>query len=260
MPWTLRCRLSGIHESNSTLDRTTKITRTNESLDWHTTRGLDLLEEAKETTSKAAKPTGFFGRVLARGWAWGHKGLYKNTARILDLQPDDTYLEIGFSSGLFIKQYASHVARIAGLDHSDDMVKLASSINSDLIRSGKAEFKQGTVSTLPWNDNEFSVVVGIETFFFWSEPETSLKEIFRVLTPGGRLVLEMAYNQDDRRDHSKQIDKYDLKLYSGEEMKALLKESGFSDISLDYYKSLWIPFKGYIVPKGMIVTAIKKNN
>jgi len=217
-----------------------------------------MLEEEKDKMSQAAKPTGFFGKILARGYAWGHKDFYKNTAKVLNLQHDDKYLEIGFGSGLFIKKHASNVARIAGLDCSEDMVKLASSINSDLIKSGKAEFKQGNVSALPWGDNEFSVVVGIETFFFWSEPESSLKEIFRVLAPEGRLVLEMAYNKDDGRNHTKQIEKYNLRLYSGEEMKALLKESGFSDISVNYYKSLWIPFKGYIVPKGMIVKAIKK--
>jgi ubiquinone/menaquinone biosynthesis C-methylase UbiE len=59
------------------------------------------------------------------------------------------------------------------------------------------------VSTLAWGDNEFSAVVGIETFFFWPEPETGLEEIFRVLAPGGRLVLEMAYNKDDGRGHTK---------------------------------------------------------
>ena len=40
-------------------------------------------------------------------------------------------------------------------------------------------------------------------------------------------------------------------------MKALLKDAGFSDISIDYFRSLWIPFKGYTVPKGMIVLAKK---
>jgi ubiquinone/menaquinone biosynthesis C-methylase UbiE len=203
------------------------------------------------------KPTGFFGRILARGMAWGHRSFYKNTAKILNLQPEDKYLEIGFGSGLFIKKYASHVSRMAGLDYSEDMVNLARSINKNLIESGKAEFKQGDVSDLPWNDNEFSVVVGIETFFFWSEPEASLKEIFRVLAPGGRLVLEMAYNKDDGRDHTKQIEKYNLRLYGSEELKALLTDAGFSDISIGYFKSLWIPFKGYIVPKGMIVEAKK---
>jgi ubiquinone/menaquinone biosynthesis C-methylase UbiE len=207
--------------------------------------------------SQVSKPTGFLGRLLARGMAWGHRSFYKNTARILNLKNDDKILEIGFGSGLFIKKYASHVSHIAGLDCSEDMVKLASSINKELIESGKAEFIQGDVSTLPWKDDEFSVVVGIETFFFWSEPKGALKEIFRVLVPGGRLVLEMAYNKDDGRDHTKQIAKYGLKLYSGEEISGLLKESGFSDVYIDYYKSLWIPFKGYVVPKGMIVKAVK---
>ena len=207
--------------------------------------------------SQFEKPTGFFGRLLARGMAWGHRSFYENTAKVLNLKADDKYLEIGFGSGFFIKKYASHVSRIAGLDYSKDMVKLARSINEDLIKSGKAEFLQGTVFNLPWKDNQFSVVVSIETFFFLSEPEIPLKEIFRVLVPGGRLALEMAYNKDDGRDHSKQIEKYDMKLYSGEEMIRLLKEAGFSHVNVHYYKSLWIPFKGHVVPKGMVVKAIK---
>jgi len=207
---------------------------------------------------QSEKPTGFFGKVLARGMALGHRGFYKNTAEVLNLQPDDKYLEIGFGSGFFIKKYASHVSSITGLDYSKDMVKLASSVNKDLVKSGKAEFLQGNVANLPWGNNEFSVVVGIETFFFWSDPQISLKEIFRVLVPGGRLVLEMAYNKDDGRDHTKQIQKYNLKLYSAEEMRKLLIESGFSEVHIEYYRSLWIPFKGYIVPKGMIVKAVKR--
>lgn len=207
--------------------------------------------------SQAKKPTGFVGRFLARGMAWGHRSFYKNAANALDLQPGDRYLEIGFGSGFFIKKYASHASRIAGLDYSEDMVELASSVNKDLIKAGKAEFKHGDASVLPWGDNEFSAVVGIETFFFWPEPEASLKEIFRVLEPEGRLVLEMAYNKDDGRDHTKQIKKYNLTLYSGEEMETLLKKSGFTDISITYYKSMWIPFRGYVVPRGMVVTAKK---
>jgi ubiquinone/menaquinone biosynthesis C-methylase UbiE len=210
--------------------------------------------------SQAKKPTGFVGRFLARGMAWGHRSFYKNAAKALDLQPDDKYLEIGFGSGFFIKKYASHVSRIAGLDYSEDMVNLASSINKSLVKSGKAELKHGDVSAIPWGDNEFSAVVGIETFFFWPEPEAALKEIFRVLAPEGRLVIEMAYNKDDGRDHTKQVKKYNLTLYSGEEMETLLKKSGFTDISITYYKSMWIPLKGYVVPKGMVVKAKKPKN
>lgn len=206
---------------------------------------------------KVSKPTGFSGKLLARGMAFGHRSFYKNAARTAELKDYDRYLEIGFGSGLFIKKYASHVSRIAGVDCSEDMVKLARSINEELVNLGKAEFRQGDVSALPWKDNEFSVVVGIETFFFWPEPEKALREINRVLGPGGRLVIEMAYNKEDGRDHSKDIKKFDLRLYGREELELLLKNSGFDDVSFYYFKSLWFPFKGHKVPKGMVVKAIK---
>jgi ubiquinone/menaquinone biosynthesis C-methylase UbiE len=208
--------------------------------------------------SQYKKPYGFFGRILARSMAWSHRDFYKNTSKVLNLTKDDTYLEIGFGSGLFIKKYVSNVSKIAGLDHSGDMVKLANKINRKLVNRGKAEFKQGDVSSLPWADNEFSIVVIIETFFFLSEPEQLLKEIYRVLKPGGRVVIEMSYSKDDGVDHTKHIKKMNLRLYNGEEMKKLLKESGFTDIVIHYFKSIWFPGKGDAVTKGMVVVAIKK--
>ncbi|MBC8388704.1 MAG: class I SAM-dependent methyltransferase [Actinobacteria bacterium] len=204
------------------------------------------------------KPTGFFGKILAKGMAWGHKDFYKNTARVLDLKNDDKYLEIGFGSGLFIKKYASHVEKIAGIDYSEDMLNLADNINKDLVKSGKAEFKRGDAVSLPWENNEFSAVVGIEIFYFLPEPKASLKEIYRVLAPGGRLVIEMSYNKDDGLDHTRDIKKMNLNLYSSDQIIQILKETGFVDIAIYYFKGFWLPFKGYLVPKGMIVKAMKK--
>jgi len=208
--------------------------------------------------SQFAKPTGFFGKILAKGMARGHKEFYKNAARVINPTNDDKYLEIGFGSGVFINKYMSHVSKIAGIDYSEDMVRLASDINRKLVESGKAEFKNGYASSLPWADNEFTIVAMIEVFFFLDETEIILKEIFRVLKPGGRLIIEMGFNKDDEVDNSRIIKKMGLKLYSGEEMKKLLKKAGFSDIVIEYYKAFWVPIKGYVVPKGMVVKGIKK--
>jgi ubiquinone/menaquinone biosynthesis C-methylase UbiE len=192
--------------------------------------------------------------------AWGHRDFYSNTAKVLDLRQDDRLLEIGFGSGYFIKDYASHVARIAGIDLSPDMVNLASSVNRELVQMGKAEFRVGDAASLPYGDGEFTAVVGIETFFFWEKPVESLREIYRVLEPGGRLVIEMGYNREDGLDHAEYARKTGFVLYGADEMRELLREAGFSDAEFTYYKGFWVPIKGHVVLKGMIVKVVKKKN
>jgi hypothetical protein len=53
--------------------------------------------------SQFAKPTGFFGKILAKGMARGHKEFYKNALKAINPKKDDKYLEIGFGSGIFKK-------------------------------------------------------------------------------------------------------------------------------------------------------------
>jgi len=207
--------------------------------------------------SQFAKPSGFFGRFLARGMAWGHRDFYKNAAKVLDLHKSDSFLEIGFGSGLFIKKYASDAFMIRGLDCSEDMVGLAGDINKGLVRSERAEFVLGDVSSMPWEDGTFSAVAAIETFFFWKDPKTALEEIYRVMRPDGRLIIEMGYNKDDGQDHTSHVKKFGIRLYSGDEMKKMLSGAGFVDVNITYYKGAWMPIKGHLVNMGMIVKAIK---
>jgi len=128
------------------------------------------VSESKEKLSQAAKPTGFWGRIAARFMAYGHRPVYKNMSTILNLQPEDDLLEIGFGSGIFLKSYASHARSIAGLEYSEDMVKLASRHNRKWIEEGTAELRHGDAAQLPWEDEKFSAVAVIETFYFFQNP------------------------------------------------------------------------------------------
>ena len=92
--------------------------------------------------SNFAKPTGPFGVMLAKGMALGHKDFYKNTSKYLNLNKNDKYLEIGFGSGMFIKKYIDGISKIAGLDHSSEMVELAKKVNKERVKEGKIELRK----------------------------------------------------------------------------------------------------------------------
>lgn len=210
----------------------------------------NLPELAEKKLSQSAKPIGFWGNIKARGMAKGHKTIYKNVAAALNLQPEDDYIEIGCGSGVFIKLYASFVHSVAGLDHSEDMVKLATKINHERVKEGTTEFRQGDASQLPWEDKKFSAAAAIATFMFWPKPLVSLKEINRILRPGGQLVISLGWNADDGMDHTKQVKKYGIILYTGKEMQDLFQEARFSKSFITYSK-------GFRMPKLMIARAVK---
>lgn len=203
------------------------------------------------------KPTGIRGKIMALGFAWGHRDSFKNTAAIAELSESDNLLEIGFGSGYFINKHAHHVNKIAGIDLSADMVSLAKRSNKKLLKKKSIDFREGTVTSLPWPDNSFTVAVNMESFFFWEDLPAALSEIARVLAPKGRLIIEMAYNLEDGLDHAKDVKKIGFKLYSEKEIREYLQNAGFTKIQVSYYQAFKIWGKGYIVPNGMIIKAYK---
>jgi SAM-dependent methyltransferase len=141
------------------------------------------------------RPTGFAGRIAAwtmpRMFWW----LYTIFAKILDLQPEDEVLDIACGSGVFLRKHASHVRRIAGLDHSEIQIELAVRENRDRVAAGTAEFVVGDATDLPWADGSFSVATSNCLDCFEGKARPALEEMYRVLRSGGRAVVG-----DDHRE------------------------------------------------------------
>jgi SAM-dependent methyltransferase len=206
----------------------------------------------KKKVSQFVLPRGFAGRILVIMWnRGGHGSIYENVAKVLELQPEDDLLEVACGSGYFLKKYASHVHSVAGLDLSELMVKMATKKQRNRIKAGTAEFVLGEASQLPWEDNKFSIATAMGGFPMFPKPLESLKEMYRVLRPGGRVVVSIEWNAEDGKDHSKDVKKYGMWLWTEDDVRTMLREAGFSDISITYAK-------GLMMPKMMITRGVKK--
>lgn len=156
--------------------------------------------QARQFPDGEAKPTGWLARLYAWAVPWMGEWLYAIFARRLDLQPEDEVLDVACGSGAFLRKHASHVRRVAGLDHSEDLIEIALRENRDRVTAGTAEFVVGDATSLPWPDEEFSVVTCNCIDCFAAKAKPALAEMYRVLRPGGRALVA-----DDHRETMESI-------------------------------------------------------
>ena len=141
--------------------------------------------------SQFAHPQGW------RGWVVGHRMALKNRERslwvlsLLGVRPDDRVLEIGFGPGVDIRRIAQRVRAgfVAGIDHSEMMLRQATERNRDAIRVGRVALQQGDAAHLPFAAQSFDVVFAINVAQFWNPLSEAVAEIHRVLKPRGCVAL-----------------------------------------------------------------------
>jgi ubiquinone/menaquinone biosynthesis C-methylase UbiE len=138
-----------------------------------------------------AHPSGFLGHL--GGWLMGlsNQDIAQWTIEALDIQPRDRVLEIGFGPGEALRQLAQTIPDIQlhGVDASGLMVTKARKLNRAKILSGNIDVRHGTVETLPYPDGSFDKAFSINSMPFWEHPIPGLREIRRVLSPGGNFVV-----------------------------------------------------------------------
>jgi SAM-dependent methyltransferase len=100
-------------------------------------------------------------------------------------------LDVGCGGGGAIRRLSRLLpdAELHGVDHSPEAVRSALRLNRDLVAAGRASFREGSVSHLPYDDGRFDLVYAIESHYFWPDLPADVAEIRRVLEPGGTLVL-----------------------------------------------------------------------
>lgn len=107
----------------------------------------------------------------------------------LELRPEDTLLEVGCGGGAFLHKALESGCRATGIDHSGEMVRLATAQNRDAVARGTLMVLMGEADRLPVPDATFSCAVMTGVIGFLPDPVAALREIHRALRPGGRIVV-----------------------------------------------------------------------
>jgi len=109
-----------------------------------------------------------------------------------DRAPADIHAGDGGGGVLLERVLAAGASSVAGLNHSPDVLALSMTRNAEALATERLALKLGDASAIPWAGQSFDAVFTANMFFHIRDPAAVLAEVFRVLRPGGRLVIHTA--------------------------------------------------------------------
>jgi ubiquinone/menaquinone biosynthesis C-methylase UbiE len=173
-------------------------------------------------------------------WAGYVRGSVERVLRDLRLAPGEVLLDVGCGTGVLLEGAlrGEPEARGCGVDLSAEMLGVA----RRRLR-GRAGLVRADAEVLPFRDAAFDAVASSSALHYWPTPERALREMARVLRPGGRLALT-DWSADwlgiralgwllraTRRPLGR--------ILRAAEMEALLRASGFTEVAVERYRVGW---------------------
>jgi len=175
------------------------------------------------------RPHGFGGR--AAGWVMAKRGSNRErnvwAVGLLDVQPPDRVLEIGFGPGIAIQAFARRATSglVVGIDHSEVMLQQARKRNAAAVSAGRVDLRLGSAESLPAFDAPFDKVLAVNSLFFWDDPVARLKELHDLLRPGGRIAIAYQPRGPGSTD--------EVAARTGRQLAAHFTEVGFTDVRVE---------------------------
>ncbi len=165
-------------------------------------------------------------------WFAGRWALVASWLHRCRIPPEARILDLGCGPGRNLARLASLGWRAAGLDLSWDALLMAQEI------SRQGQVLQADAAALPFQDNSFHAVLALDLLEHVDDA-AALSEIFRVVKPGGWLILTVPatpwlYGYRDRAAGH-------LRRYTRHRLAELVRRAGFEILDLVYYLSFLFP-------------------
>jgi SAM-dependent methyltransferase len=195
------------------------------------------------------KPTGWLGRIMVRGMNMGHSPMTNWGLGHISIRKTDTILDVGCGGGGTIRKLAriATEGKVHGIDYSEESVTIGTKTNRRLIETGRVEIRHGSVSSLPYPDDMFDLVTAIESHYFWPDLVHDMKEVLRVLKPGGMLLMIGGAYKGGKYDKRNQqlVDLANMAYHSVDEFDRLFCTVGFAEVQvLEDFDRGWMCGRG----------------
>jgi SAM-dependent methyltransferase len=197
-------------------------------------------------------PTGFLGSLA--GWFMAIVNDKPNRLAIDALAPcpEDQVLELGFGPGWALRTIAARTrgGQVFGIDQSDRMLEQAANMNHTAIAAGRMQLIKGKFSPLPWIDCTFNKILLVNAAYFFDLDGNDAAEVFRVLKPGGRLVVYVTARETMEKWPFAGPDTH--RTYDTNELRHFLENAGFQQAGIKI-QTLRLP----LGIRGLLATAEK---
>jgi ubiquinone/menaquinone biosynthesis C-methylase UbiE len=188
--------------------------------------------------NQCSKPTGWLGKFSLWRMNASHSKLTGWGLKQISIENHYTILDVGCGGGRTVSKLAAIAAqgKVYGIDFSEDSVATTKRANAQWIDLGRVEVRHGSVPQLPFADGMFNLVTAVETHFWWADLPADMREVLRVLKPGGTLIVIAEIYKGMTTGAGKFAEKYasraGVTLLSVAGHRELFSNAGYSDVQV----------------------------
>jgi SAM-dependent methyltransferase len=195
------------------------------------------------------KPSRWLGRPFLWMMNLSHSPLTDWGLQHVRVEKDFRILDVGCGGGRTIEKLAAMApeGKVSGVDYATGSVAASRSRNRKLISAGRVSIELASVAKLPFEENSFDLVTAVETQYYWPNLQENMREILRVLKPGGTLlIVAESYKHGRTEALQRPVMKILRSATLGvEDQRELFAAAGFAEVQIFEEKS-----KGWICCAG----------